>query len=102
MLGHAIVTLLDSESTRQRMGAAGRERALARFDARETTAALLDVIIEARTRFRRSVSSPGPRGAGELVGQARPVVLRAHAEARDRGRSVVGSARPKVNVHAAR
>ncbi len=50
-LGHAITTLLDSGPTRTRMGAAGRARALARFDARVTTAALLDVIVEARARF---------------------------------------------------
>lgn len=51
LLGHAILKLLDSESLRARMGAAGRARALARFDARETTAQLLDVIVEARARF---------------------------------------------------
>jgi glycosyltransferase involved in cell wall biosynthesis len=53
-LGDAIIALLDSPATRQRMGAAGRARAVARFDARDTTAQLLDVIAEAQERFSRT------------------------------------------------
>jgi alpha-maltose-1-phosphate synthase len=50
-LGDAIITLLDSGPLRARMGAAGRDRAIRRFDARDTTTELLDVIVEARERF---------------------------------------------------
>jgi len=46
-LAAAILSLLDSESMRARMGAAGRARALARFDARDTTAQLVSVLTEA-------------------------------------------------------
>jgi starch synthase len=50
-LGQAIRTLLGSETMRARMGAAGRDRAVTQFDARVTTAHLLNVIVEARARF---------------------------------------------------
>jgi glycosyltransferase involved in cell wall biosynthesis len=50
-LAAAIISLLDSESDRARMGSAGRARALARYDARDTTAQLLGVIDEAREQF---------------------------------------------------
>lgn len=53
-LAAAITSLLDSECDRERMGAAARARALARYDARETTAQLLAVIDEARERFTLS------------------------------------------------
>jgi len=51
-LAGAITTLLDDEGKRRRMGAAGRTRAVERFDARRTTALLLEVLEEARQRYR--------------------------------------------------
>jgi glycosyltransferase involved in cell wall biosynthesis len=50
-LAAAIVSLLDSEPDRERMGAAARSRALARYDARDTTAQLVAVIDEAREQY---------------------------------------------------
>jgi len=49
-LAAAIGRLLDDDALRRRMGRAGRDRALACFDARRTTASLLDVLAESRTR----------------------------------------------------
>jgi glycosyltransferase involved in cell wall biosynthesis len=46
----AITALLDDPARAEAMGAAGRSRALERFDARLTTDALLDVIAEAESR----------------------------------------------------
>jgi starch synthase len=50
-LAAAIGRLLDDDALRHQMGTAGRERAVARFDARRTTASLLDVLEESRARF---------------------------------------------------
>jgi glycosyltransferase involved in cell wall biosynthesis len=50
-LADAILTLLESESLRCEMGAAGRDRAYERFDARDTTNRLVGVIAEARELF---------------------------------------------------
>jgi starch synthase len=50
-LAGALGGLLDDEVTAEGMGRAGRAHALARFDARVTTRALVDVLAEARRRF---------------------------------------------------
>ncbi len=47
-IAEAIERLLRDENLRQRLGRAGRQRARAHFDARVTTAALIDVVAEAR------------------------------------------------------
>jgi glycosyltransferase involved in cell wall biosynthesis len=52
-LAHAIGELLDAPDRAARMGEAGRERVESLFDARVTTAALLEVLVEARARFGR-------------------------------------------------
>jgi glycosyltransferase involved in cell wall biosynthesis len=57
-LARAILTLLDDPTTQRRMGEAGRARLESVFDARTTTAALIEVLSEARARHRRTV---GPR-----------------------------------------
>jgi len=49
-LSAALDRVLDDVDLRTRMGAAGRARVLARFDARVTTTMLLDVLAEARQR----------------------------------------------------
>lgn len=46
-VGDAIERLLDDDALRTRMGAAARTRAMARFDARATTAAVVEVLREA-------------------------------------------------------
>lgn len=51
-LARAIETLLDDEALRRRMGAAGRARVCQRFDARVTTGRLVEVLMDARERFR--------------------------------------------------
>ena len=51
-LATAIGSLLDDEEKRRRMGAAARQRVLERFDARRTTADLVDVLHDARDRHR--------------------------------------------------
>lgn len=53
-LAHAIGTLLDAPEQAARMGAAGRERVESLYDAQVTTAALLEVLVEARARFGRA------------------------------------------------
>jgi glycosyltransferase involved in cell wall biosynthesis len=50
-LADAIDRLLADDELRTRMGEAGRARAFERFDARVTTAQLLQVIAEAEARF---------------------------------------------------
>ena len=52
-LAAALEMLLDDEDRRARIGAAARARVLERFDARVTTAQLVDVLLEAQSRFRR-------------------------------------------------
>lgn len=52
-LARAIATLLDDDDRRRRMGAAARARVLERFDARRTTADLVRVLEEARSRNQR-------------------------------------------------
>ena len=51
-LAAAIGSLLDDEGKRRRMGAAGRKQVVERFDARRTTADLLEVLEDARDRHR--------------------------------------------------
>ncbi len=51
-LGDALERLLDDEALRARMGEAARRRVVDRFDARNTTAQLVDVIFEAYERYR--------------------------------------------------
>lgn len=58
----ALGTLLDDERMRERMGQAGYARFLSRFDARVTTAQLIDVLSEAAVIGpRRRRSSPPPQ-----------------------------------------
>lgn len=52
-LATAIGSLLDDEEKRRRMGAAARQRVVERFDARHTTAQLIDVLHDARDRHQR-------------------------------------------------
>jgi len=52
-LAAAILGLLDDPDARDRMGEAARARVLERFDARATTAQLIDVLHEARERAGR-------------------------------------------------
>jgi glycosyltransferase involved in cell wall biosynthesis len=49
-LGDALEYLLDDEALRLRMGKAARKRVLADFDARNTTAQLVDLVSEAYER----------------------------------------------------
>jgi len=58
-LAHAITWLLNDPAARRDMGAAGRRRLLERFDARVTTAQLVDVLEEARRRH--AATPPNPR-----------------------------------------
>ena len=51
-LGAAIEWMLDNPAERDRMGAAARQRAVEKYDARKTTAALLEVIQEAESRHQ--------------------------------------------------
>lgn len=51
-LGDAVEGLLRDEGRRRRLGEAGRRRALEHYDARASTAALVEVLHEARERFR--------------------------------------------------
>jgi starch synthase len=54
--------LLADAALRDRMGAAGRERALTSFDARRTTASLLAVLRESVARFANPASADEGRG----------------------------------------
>ena len=69
-LGRAISSLLDDPGARERMGAAGRQRLVDRFDARLTTAQLVEVLEEARRRHRATSSGSRP--------PARPQPARRH------------------------
>lgn len=61
-LGRAILRLLEDPSAGRRMGVAGRQRLLERFDARVTTASLVDTLEEARCRHAdRAASEHGHR-----------------------------------------
>ena len=70
-LAAAILSLLDSASMRARMGAAGRERASARFDARDTTAQLVGVIAEACELSRSSSCVVGSSAATAVTTPSR-------------------------------
>jgi glycosyltransferase involved in cell wall biosynthesis len=56
-LGRAIEALVDDADTRRRMGRAGRSLARQKFDARQNGRALIDIVIEAANRDRRTRSS---------------------------------------------
>ncbi len=62
-LGDALVDLLDDDARRHRMGVAARRRVEQRFDARTTTAALLDVFEEACRRHAGDALQPESAGA---------------------------------------
>jgi glycosyltransferase involved in cell wall biosynthesis len=61
-LAAALDRLLADAALRDRMGAAGRERALTCFDARRTTASLLAVLRESVARFANRASADEKRG----------------------------------------
>jgi alpha-maltose-1-phosphate synthase len=66
-LAAAISRLLDDPEGRARMGAAARARVVERFDAQGTTGELLEVLAEARARFRAQAPVDGvndPPGYG--------------------------------------
>jgi glycosyltransferase involved in cell wall biosynthesis len=59
----AIESILRDPARAARMGAAARARVIERFDAKVTTAALIDVLHEARRRHGREEASTSPLSA---------------------------------------
>jgi starch synthase len=59
----ALESILRDPARAARMGAAARARVIERFDAKVTTAALIDVLREARRRHRGEEASTSPRSA---------------------------------------
>ena len=74
-LAGALGALLGDEGRRRAMGEAGRRRVLERFDARRTTAELVQVLIDARRRWQAAAPvSPGSAGGTAVAsGVGRPV-----------------------------
>lgn len=66
-LGDALMQLLDDEDERRRMGRAARARVEDRFDARRTTAALLDVFDDALRRHHVPAARSRPRAGGDAA-----------------------------------
>jgi glycosyltransferase involved in cell wall biosynthesis len=58
-LGRALTLLVDDEALRRRMGGAARERAVARFDARDSAKRFLAIAASVCARSERAIVAPG-------------------------------------------